>query len=174
MSYHDSSLSFVFNNLINTLQDALENFIKASNSSTVTLENSICVITDINDEKLSLVNIDTGEDFSIHISSSTDESKEDLYSLNLGSNIILKNGQCCLYQDDINITNKEALAKLENLYFCLEQEKNAEYLVSNITDGKIFLTNTKEGGYFSILEEAYPNFKVGDIIKNVNGKYILI
>ena len=178
------------NTLLNTLQDALENFTKNSNSSTVDLENSICVITDINDEKLSLVNIDTGEDFNIHISSSTNEleqlrnqgvsdniyeiSKEDLYSLNLGSNIILKNGQCYLYQDNIEITNQEALAKLEDLYFCLEQEKNAEYLVSNITDGKIFLTNTKEGGYFSILEEAYPNFKVGDIVKNVNGKYILI
>lgn len=179
-----------FNNFINTLQNALENFIKNPSSSAIDLENSICVITDINDEKLSLVNIYTGEDFNIYISSSIDKlnqlrnqgisdniymiSKEDLYSLNLGSNIILKNGQCHLYQDNIEITNKEALSKLENLYFCLEQEQDAEYLVSNISDGKIFLTNTKEGGYFSILEEAYPDFKIGDIVKNVNGKYVLI
>lgn len=179
-----------FNTLINTLQDSLENFIKISNSYTVDSENAVCVITDITDKKISLVNIKNGKDFSIYISSSTDTleqlhnqgisdtiytiSKEDLYSLNLGSNIVLKNGQCHLYQDNIEITNKEALSKLEDLYFCLEQEKNAEYLVSNISDGKIFLTNTKEGGYFSILEEAYPNFKIGDIVKNVNGKYVLI
>lgn len=174
-----------FDNVIKNFQNVLEGFIKNPISS-----DSICVITDINDEKLSLVNIDTGEDFDIYISSSTDTldklhkqgisdniytiSKEDLYSLNLGSNIILKNAQCHFYQDNIEITNKDALAKLEDLYFCLEQEKNAEYLISNINNGKIFLTNTKEGGCFSILQEAYPNFKIGDIVKNVNGKYVLI
>lgn len=177
-------------NLIDSLQNTLKNFIKNPPSSSIDLEESICVITDINDEKLSLVNIENGQDLDIYVSYSKDKienlrnqyiadnifeiSKEDLYSLNLGSNIILKNGKCLLYQDDIEITNQEAVAKLEDLYFCLEQEKNAEYLVSNISDGKIYLTNTKEGGYFSILKEAYPDFQIGDIVKNVNGKYILI
>lgn len=177
-------------NLIDSLQNTLKNFIKNPPSSSIDLEESICVITDINDEKLSLVNIENGQDLDIYVSYSKDKienlrnqyiadnifeiSKEDLYSLNLGSNIILKNGKCLLYQDDIEITNQEAVAKLEDLYFCLEQEKNAEYLVSNISDGKIYLTNTKEGGYFSILKEAYPDFQIGDIVKIVNGKYILI
>lgn len=177
-------------NLIDSLQNTLKNFIKSPPSSSIDLEESICVITDINDEKLSLVNIENGQDLDIYVSYSKDKienlrnqyiadnifeiSKEDLYSLNLGSNIILKNGKCHLYQDDIEITNQEAVAKLEDLYFCLEQEKNAEYLVSNISVGKIYLTNTKEGGYFSILKEAYPDFQIGDIVKNVNGKYILI
>ena len=177
-------------NLIGSLQNTLKNFIKNSHSPNLNLKQSICVITDINDERLSLVNTENGQDLDIYVSHSNDKtkelhskgitdnifeiSKEDLYSLNLGSNIILKDGQCNLYHGEIEIKNSEAAAKLENLYFCLEQEKNAEYLVSNISDGKIYLTNTKEGGYFSILEEAYPNFKVGDIVKNVNGKYVLI
>ena len=60
------------------------------------------------------------------------------------------------------------------MYFCLEQEKNAVYSVSDVSDEKIYLSNTKEGGYFSIPKEAYPDFKVGDLVKNVNGKYTLI
>ena len=177
-------------NLIGSLQNTLKNFIKNSHSPNFNLKESICVITDINDERLSLVNTKNGQDLDIYVSHSNDKteelhskgitdnifeiSKEDLYSLNLGSNIILKDGQCNLYHGEIEIKNSKAADKLEDLYFCLEQEKNAEYLVLNISDGKIYLTNTKEGGYFSILEEAYPNFKVGDIVKNVNGKYVLI
>lgn len=177
-------------NLIDSLQNTLKNFIKNTHSPNLGLKEYICVITDINNEKLSLVNIENGQDFDIYVTHSKDKteelyshgindnifeiSKEDLYNLNLGSNIILKGGQCTLYHDEVEIKNSEAAAKLEDMYFCLEQEKNAEYLVSNISDGKIYLTDTKEGGYFSILKEAYPDFEVGDLVKNVNGKYVLI
>lgn len=177
-------------NLIDSLQNTLKNFIKNSHSPNLDLKESICVITDINDQRLSLVNIEEGQNFDIYVTHSKEQeqelrkqgitnnifeiSKEDLFSLNLGSNLCLKNNQCTLYHGKIEIKNSEAATKLEDMYFCLEQEKNAKYLVSNISDGKIYLTNTKEGGYFSIIEEAYPNFKIGDLVKNINGKYFLI
>ena len=60
------------------------------------------------------------------------------------------------------------------MYFCLKQEENAIYSVVKIEKNKIYLTNIKEHGLFSICKEKYPNLKVGDFIKNSNGKYILI
>ena len=54
-------------NLIDSLQNTLKNFIKNSHSPNLDLKESICVITDINDEKLSLVDIENGQDFDIYV-----------------------------------------------------------------------------------------------------------
>ena len=139
---------------------------------------------------MSLINIDDGNEFDIYITDSKDKleelhtrgifdniykmSKEDLYSLNLGSNLTFKNGQFMPYRGNIEIKNSKAAAILEDMYFCLEQEKEAIFSVSDISDGKIYLTNTKEGGYFSIPQSGYPDFKIGDLVKNINEKYTLI
>lgn len=173
-------LGKVVENLVN--QGNLKDFNKLE-------EGTIYVVRDINDEKLSLVNIDNGKEFDIYAVSSEKEieklndagifnniyqiSKEDLYSLNLGSGITVKNYNCILYDSEIkieSIKNPEALSKLENMYFCLEDEKGTTYSVSEISNDKIYLTDTKEGGYFSIPKDKYPDFKVGDFVKNENGK----
>lgn len=178
-------------NLMKELQHTIKNFIK--NSSTISndiSDNSIYVVRDTNDEKLSLVNINEGSDIDIYVTYSEEKieklkamgvsnniylmSKEDFYNLNLGSNITIKNGICTPYYGEVKIKNSKAAAKLEDLFFCLEQEKEAIYSVADISDCKIYLTNTKEGGYFSIPQEAYPNLKVGDLVKNIDGKYVLI
>ena len=173
------------------LQNVFDNFLKNLSSINLNkLENSIYVVRDINDTKLSVVNIENGKESDIYIAYSEEQkqelqndhvasniykmSKEDFYSLNLGSNIEIKNSSCTPYHGEVKIENPEAAAKLEDMYFCLEQEKYAIYSVSDISDDKIYLTDTKEGGYFSIPKEAYPDFKVGDLIKNNNGKYTLI
>ena len=182
----------LFTKVLEELQNLVGDFLKHSSSTSCNrlLESSIYVVRDINNEKLSLVDIQSGQDFNIYVVNSKDKienlhskgilnniytmSKEDLYSLNLGSNITIKDGKCIPYRSEIKIENSEAAAKLEDMYFCLEQEKNAIYSVSEISDEKIYLTDTKEGGHFSIPKEGYPDFKVGDLIKNINGKYTLI
>ena len=75
---------------------------------------------------------------------------------------------------NVKIENKFVASQLEDIFFCLDQEKNSVYSVTEICDNKIFLTDTKEGGHFSILKEIYPDFKVGDLLKKVDGKYTLI
>lgn len=171
------------------IQNALTNLIKNSPSNNL-LPDSIYVVRDINDEKLSIVNIEDGKESNIYIAFSKEQleelhnkgisdnvyemSKTDFYNLNLGSNLKISNNNCSIYYDEIKIENAEAAAKLEDMYFCLQEEKNATYSVLNVSDNKIYLTNTKEGGSFSIPKEAYPNLKKGDLVKNVNGKYILI
>jgi len=173
-------------NFINELQNVMKSFIKGASSINVS-DNSIYVVRDINDEKLSLINIKNGEEIDISVIDLNGDSlnskdisdnvyqmsKQDLYSLNLGSNVTLKNGKCTPYYDKIKIENPVAAAKLEDMYFCLEQEKNAIYSVTEVSEDKIYLTDTEEGGYFSIPKAAYPDFKVGDLVKNINGKYSL-
>lgn len=181
-----------FGKIIEDLQNLVSNFLKHSSrtSSNLLSNDNIYVVRDIKDEQLSLINIQNGQEFDIYVVDSKDKidnlcskeildntyimSKEDLYGLNLGSNVTIKSGKCIPYNGEIKIENSEAAAKLEDMYFCLEQEKDAIYSVSEISDGKIYLTNTKEGGYFSIPQEAYPDFEIGDLIRNSNGKYTLI
>lgn len=200
MNIDDFNLSTNKSNLNESSDGLLESFLKelkkiiTNNSSpsisNKLLEDSIYVVRDINDERLSLVNIENGEDFDIYIATSKiqiselnangisnniyEMSEDELYDLNLGSNIIIKNGICMPYYGEIKINNPKAAAKLEDMYFCLEQEKDAQYLVSDISDEKIYLTNTEEGGYFSIPRRKYPDFKIGDLLKNINGKYTII
>lgn len=189
---NDNKSNDLISNFVKELGKVVENLINKDNSQNFNkLENgTIYVVRDINDQKLSLVNIDNGKEFDIYAVSSEKEleklnntgifnniyqiSKEDLDNLNLGSGITIKNNNYILYDSEIkieNIKNSEALSKLENMYFCLEDEKAATFSISEISDNKIFLTNTEEGGYFSIPRDKYPDFKVGDFVKNENGKF---
>ena len=74
-------------NLIDSLQNTLKNFIKNSHSPNLDLKESICVITDINDERLSLVNTENGQDLDIYVSHSNDKTEE-LHSKGITDNIL--------------------------------------------------------------------------------------
>lgn len=167
---------------LDSLKKAVEKF---SNSDNTQISNnlsvdSIYVITDINDKKLSLTDINNGQETDIYVNfTNPDEntyhiSKEDFSYLDLGKFLTIENNSINLLNDNVKIENKFVAAKLEDMFFCLEQEKHAVYSVTEISDDKIFLTDTKEGGHFSIPKEIYPNFKTGDLLKKVDGKYILI
>ena len=167
---------------LESLKKAVQQYSKSNNSqhSNVLSKNSIYVITDINDKKLSLTDIDSGQEKEIYVDFTKSKnntyniSKEDFSLLDLGNFLTLKNNSINLFNDSVEISNEAVAAKLENMFFCLEQEKDSVFSVTEISDNKVFLTNIKEGGYFSISKEIYPDFKVGDLLKKVNGKYILI
>lgn len=173
-------------NFITEFLESLENAMqKSSNSNSTQIlnslsEDSIYVITDINDKKLSLTDIDSGIETDIYVdftdqnNNSYSISKEDFRTLDLGKFVTVKNNSVIPFNNDVKIENKSVAAQLEDIYFCLEQEKDAIFSVTGISDDKIFLTDTKEGGYFSILKEIYPDFKTGDLLKKVDGKYILV
>ena len=106
----------ILTSLIKGVQNAISNFIETPSS--INFNNlpgdSIYVVRDINDEKLSIVNIETGKESDIYVTCSNNKieelqnrgisndniyeiSKEDLYSLNLGSNVTIKNRKCIPY-----------------------------------------------------------------------------
>ena len=172
----------LINKFLESLKEAVQEFSNFNNNNPLNTisESSIYVITDINDKKLSLTNINSGEEVEISVNftdlkdTNYNISKEDFCHLDLGKFLTIKNNSINLLNDNIEIENESVAAKLEDMYFSLEQEKDAVFSVTEISDDKIFLTNTQEGGHFSILKEIYPDFKIGDLLKKVDGKYILI
>ena len=150
---------------------------------------NIYVITDIVDEKLTLIDISNGNEFNIHISTSNEDTerlnnlgihsniymmpKKDFHSLDLSSNLIFKDGNYSIYNNEIIITNSDVSAKLQDMYFCLKQEEGQVYVVDKISDEKVFLTTQDGQGYFYIYQDVYPDFKVGDLVKKQNRKYLL-
>lgn len=166
----------------------LEEFVSDNNPLRKRQEESICVVKDRNDERLTVVNISNGEEFDIFVAKSKEDkmklnqanirnnlyevSEEDFYYIDLGNTISLKEDYCKIYNDKIEITNKEAFAKLGELFFNLKEEEGQLFTVDKLTDEKIYLKG-EEGGYFSIYKQAYPNFKEGNIIKKEKGKYVL-
>lgn len=167
----------------------LEEFVNNNNPLRNKVEECICVVKDRNDEKLTVVNISSGEELDIFVVKSKEDevklnqanitnklyevSEKDFYHIDLGDNISLKDDHCKLYNERIEITNKEAFAKLEELYFNLKEEEGQIFTVDKITDEKIYLKG-EEGGYFSLYKQAYPDLKEGSKLKKENGKYINI
>ena len=148
----------------------------------------ICVVKDRNNEKLTLVDISNGDEFDIFITKSPknfekinnemvekiyETSEDSFYNIDLGTNVILKNKNCEIYEKDINITNKTAINKLEELYFNLNEEEGNKYIVYKIEDDKIYLKGD-EGGYFSVYKQSYPEFKENDRVIRKNKRYMKI
>ena len=126
------------------------------------------VVTDINDNTVSLVNIENGDELK-----TSNFRKEDFANLDLGSNVIFKDNRFSLTNEEFEITNLNAKSKLDDLFFNIDEEEGSLFSVKKIDDDKIYLTNIQEGGYFSISKDKYPDFNVGDTLKKEHGKYIL-
>lgn len=168
-------------NFMNSLLNSLQNKDHNINNSFNLENNCIYVVRDYQDNKLSLVNISDGEEYNVSVCFDKDElssnfyeiSKSDFYNLDLGSNLIFKDGRLSIYNGEFKLSSKAA-SKLEDLYFCIEQDKNSTFIVDKITDEKIILTYSDGSGYFSIYKAVYPDLKIGDNLKKENGKYVKI
>jgi hypothetical protein len=159
----NNSHEFANSELISFIEN-LSNFIKHQGKKIV--DDSKFIVTDINDNNVSLTNIETNDQIT-----TTDFSKEDLLNLNLGSNVVYKNNEFKISNENFEITNPKVKADLENMLFSINDEKDDTFLVKNIDNDKIYLSNTKEGGYFSIPREKYSDFEVGNLLNLENGKY---
>ena len=166
---------FLEKNLINSTKanDLVSGFIKELQNhlekNNLNIGNgSKFVVSDINDDIVSLIDISNGNEIK-----TSNFTKDDLNNIDLGSNIIFENNKFVITDEKFEITNLDAKAKLDDLYFNLEDEEGSLFSVKKIDDDKIYLTNTQEGSYFSISKEKYPDFEVGDILRKENGKYTL-
>ena len=150
----------------------------------------IYVISDITDNKLSIVDISNGFETEIYVK--TGDENLDVYTndnygpyytmdeltfmnLNLTDAIQFNNDILSFYKEDFEITNIDAWNLLADLFDLEKISEGQEYEVVEVSDFKIFLTNADgSGGYFSIYRELYPDFTVGDIVKKIDKKYIKI
>ena len=92
--------------------------------------------------------------------------------MELGNKIIMSDGKCNIYNGEIDVKNDEAFEILENLYFNLKHEEGRDYIITQIKDGKIYMQDTQENGYYELYKEIYPNFEIGDVITKKEGKYL--
>lgn len=154
------------NNLVSDFIKDLQNHLE---NAELNIENgSKFVVTDINGDMVSLVNIENGDELK-----TSNFRKDDLINLDLGSNVIFKDNRFSLTNEKFEITNLNAKSKLDDLFFNIDEEEGSLFSVKKIDDDKIYLTNIQEGGYFSISKDKYPDFNVGDTLKKEHGKYIL-
>lgn len=142
----------------------LSDYIKHYNKNLI--NNSKFIVTDINNDNVTLINIDTNNKIVTQ-----DFSKKDLVNLNLGSSVIYKDNEFKISTEQFEIKNPDVKADLEDLFFNINDEKDDTFLVKKIDADKLYLTNTREGGYFSISKEKYKDFNVGDLLTLENGIY---
>ena len=179
------------NNNVNSFKQEIEeirNEHKMNNNIQELEEGKVYVITDINNEKVEVLDIKDGYNFDVYISINKETlenlhekginnkiynmDKLDFLKLELGNKIIMSDGKCNIYNGEIDVKNDEAFEILENLYFNLKHEEGRDYIITQIKDGKIYMQDTQENGYYELYKEIYPDFEIGDVITKKEGKYL--
>ena len=161
--------------------------IKEINNNKKVEEGDVCVIYGLDDKKITLLNIENGKEFDIHISISDDSlynlqeegnnnmykiKKNDLYNLDLGTKLKFMDGKYEIYNGEIDIKDDEVWYKLDELYSNLRDDENKNFIVKDITDEKVYLTYEDGGGFISRYRKIYPDFQIGDKVIKVNGKFV--
>lgn len=151
-------------------------------------EGEINFIGNISDERIELLNPDTGEQKNVYIAIS-EEIKEklneqdiyndiyemdkmDFYNLSIGDKVIMKNGKFKKYNDEIEIKDDKIWYVINDIKSALAKCENLDFTVEKITDNKIYLSLDGKKDYVRVYRELYPDFKIGDVVTRINGEYI--
>lgn len=179
-----------FNNIVTSFIKELSEFLEKSNKGNILNieEGEINFIGNISDERIELLNPDTGEQKNVYIAIS-EEIKEklneqdiyndiyemdkmDFYNLSIGDKVIMKNGKFKEYNDEIEIKDDKIWYVINDIKSALAKCENLDFTVEKITDNKIYLSLDGKKDYVRVYRELYPDFKIGDVVTRINGEYI--
>ena len=182
-----SNLESNNHNFIKNFTDELEHALKSLNdlNNILAKKQNIYIITDIDQitGKLNLINIENCSELEIYCNYYNSKEKiptkseankvykikmQDFKHIDLASAITIENDTIILKSKQFNfndIKNNNVKEKLEDMYFMINNTSNSTYKVLEINNKRIFLTDTSEGGKFSISKELYPTFKIRRYIK---------
>lgn len=187
--------SDTINNIVTSFIKELSDFLKNSKTKDTTENNILNIeegeinfIGDISNEKVELLNPDTGEQKKVYIAISDEVKRNlnskgitsdiyemdvmDFYDLSIGDKVIMNNGKFKEHNEEIEIKDDKIWFVINDIKSSLNKFENLEFTVEKIDNDKVYLSTEGYDGYAKEYRELYPDFKVGDIVKRVNGKYI--
>lgn len=187
--------SDTINNIVTSFIKELSDFLEKSKTKGTTENNILNIeegeinfIGDISNEKVELLNPDTGEQKNVYIAISEEVKqnltskgiksdiyemdKMDFYDLSIGDKVIMNNGKFKEYNEEIEIKDDKIWFVINDIKSSLNKFENLNFIVEKIDTDKIYLSVEGHDGHAKEYRELYPDFKVGDIVKRVNGKYI--
>lgn len=184
-----------FNNIVTSFIKELSDFLEKSKKNCTT-ENNILNIEEgeinfigyISNEKVELLNPDTGEQKNVYIAISEETKqklnakgitsdiyemdKMDFYDLSIGDKVIMNNGKFKEYSEEIEIKDDKIWFVINDIKSALAKCENLDFTVEKITDEKIYLSLNGDKDYVEIYRELYPDFEIGDVVTRIDGKYI--
>lgn len=178
-------------NIVSNFLKEVSNALKNENKLIGIEEGDINIIYGMHDAKITLLNPKTGKEQEIYVATSETNKKEwqekgikddniyktdkdTFYKWNFGTKLIYENGKLNIYNGEIDIKNDDAWYKLDDLYASMKADENKEFIVKEVTNDKVIFNYKDGGGFISRPKELYPNFKVGDTVKKVNDRFVII
>lgn len=180
----------ILNNIITSFIKELSDFLEKDNKNNILNvgEGEINFIGNISNEKIELLNPDTGEQKNVYVSISKETTeklneqgiyndiyqmnKMDFYNLSIGDKVIMNNGKFKEYNEEIEIKDDKIWFMINDIKNALAKCENLDFTVEKISNDKIYLSLNENKDYVEIYRELYPDLKIGDIVTRTNGQYI--
>lgn len=178
------------NNIITSFIKELSDFLEKDNKNNILNvgEGEINFIGNISNEKIELLNPDTGEQKNVYVSISEETTEKlneqgiyddiyqmnkiDFYNLSIGDKVIMNNGKFKEYNGEIEIKDDKIWFMINDIKSALSKCENLDFTVEKISNDKIYLSLNENKDYVEIYRELYPDLKIGDIVTRTNGQYI--
>ena len=178
------------NNIITSFIKELSDFLEKDNKNNILNvgEGEINFIGNISNEKIELLNPDTGEQKNVYVSISKETTEKlneqgiyndiyqmnkiDFYNLSIGDKVIMNNGKFKEYNGEIEIKDDKIWFMINDIKSALSKCENLDFTVEKISNDKIYLSLNENKDYVEIYRELYPDLKIGDIVTRTNGQYI--
>lgn len=158
----------------------------------------VCVVSQVLDERVSFIDTDNGKQFDIYYAINDEKYKklldlgvnpksicsiheDEFYNIqfgdkfiNTGTNIFER------YEGDLDIqnlkirnsTDTDVWYDLDQMEDTLKKLEGKRYIVSDMNEEKIILTEQEIGGNVVTYKKLYPNVNVGDVLTRRGRKYI--
>ena len=178
------------NNIITSFIKELSDFLEKNSKNNILNigEGEINFIGNISNEKIELLNPDTGEQKNVYVSISKETTEKlnekgiyddiyqmnkiDFYNLSIGDKVIMNNGKFKEYNGEIEIKDDKIWFMINDIKSALSKCENLDFTVEKISNDKIYLSLNENKDYVEIYRELYPDLKIGDIVTRTNGQYI--